>query len=109
MHGGSSPAPVGWRTIKQTAGEETMRALGRTVLMVATLMLLSHMAAADIRVLSVGAVQNAVRTLVAQHEKDSGQRVVLTVGSPAVVLQKIKAGEIFDALIASEGAMDELD
>jgi molybdate transport system substrate-binding protein len=77
--------------------------------MVATLMLLSHMAAADIRVLSVGAVQNAVRTLVAQHEKDSGQRVVLTVGSPAVVLQKIKAGEIFDALIASEGAMDELD
>jgi molybdate transport system substrate-binding protein len=86
-----------------------MRAIGRTILMAATLMLLSHMAAADIRVLSVGAVQNAVRALAAQHEKDSGQRVVLTVGSPAVVLQKIKAGEIFDALIASEGAMDELD
>jgi len=86
-----------------------MRALGRTVLMAATLMLLSDMAVADIRVLSVGAVQNAVRALAAQHEKDSGQRVVLTVGSPAVVLQKIKAGEIFDALIASEGAMDELD
>jgi molybdate transport system substrate-binding protein len=87
-----------------------MRALGRTVLMAATLMLLSHMAAAaDIRVLSVGAVQHAVRALAAQHEKESGQRVVLTVGSPAVVLQKIKAGEIFDALIASEGAMDELD
>jgi molybdate transport system substrate-binding protein len=77
--------------------------------MAATLMLLSDMAVADIRVLSVGAVQNAVRALAAQHEKDSGQRVVLTVGSPAVVLQKIKAGEIFDALIASEGAMDELD
>ena len=86
-----------------------MRALGRTVLMAATLMLLSDMAVADIRVLSVGAVQNAVRALAAQHEKDSGQRVVLTVESPAVVLQKIKAGEIFDALIASEGAMDELD
>ena len=87
-----------------------MRALGRTVLIAATLMLLSHMAdAADIRVLSVGAVQHAVRALATQHEKESGQRVVLTVGSPAVVLQKIKAGEIFDALIASEGAMDELD
>lgn len=87
-----------------------MRAIGRTVLFAATLMLLPHMAdAADIRLLSVGAVQNALRNLVAQFEKETDNRVVLTVGSPAVVLQKIKAGEIFDALIASEGAMDELD
>src|SRR5437588_9573721 len=87
-----------------------MRPFGRIVLIAAMLTSLTHMAdAADIRVLSVGAVQHAVRTLAAQHEKGSGQRVVLTVGSPAVVLQKIKAGEVFDALIASEGAMDELD
>jgi molybdate transport system substrate-binding protein len=87
-----------------------MRAIGRTVLFAATLMLLPHMAdAADIRLLSVGAVQNALRNLVAQFEKETDNHVVLTVGSPAVVLQKIKAGEIFDALIASEGAMDELD
>jgi molybdate transport system substrate-binding protein len=96
--------------IKQTAGEETMRCLGRTLLIAATLISLAHMAhAAEVRVLSVGAVQNAVRPLAAQIEKETGHRVVLTVGSPAVVLQKIKAGEVFDALIASEGAMDELD
>src|SRR3989442_10108449 len=110
MGGGSSVARVGWRTIKQTAGEETMRPFGRTVLIAATLMSLTHMAdAADIRVLSVGAVQNAVRGLAAQLAKEAGQQVVLTIASPVVVLQKIKAGEVFDALIASEGAMDELD
>jgi molybdate transport system substrate-binding protein len=87
-----------------------MRPFGRTVLIAAMLMSLAHMAgAADIRVLSVGAAQNAVRALAAQHAKETGQQVVLTIASPVVVLQKIKAGEVFDALIASEGAMDELD
>jgi molybdate transport system substrate-binding protein len=86
-----------------------MRPIGM-VLIAATLVSVPKTSdAADIRVLSVGAVQNAVRTLAAQFEKETDNRVVLTIGSPAVVLQKIKAGEIFDALIASEGAMDELD
>jgi molybdate transport system substrate-binding protein len=87
-----------------------MRALGRTVLMAATLMSVAGMAgAADIRVLGVGAVQHAVRALAAQFNKETGQQVVLTIGSPAVVMQKIKAGDIFDAVIVSEAAMDELD
>src|SRR5713101_5183570 len=78
---------------RQNAGEETMRALGRTVLMAATLMSVAGMAgAADIRVLGVGAVQHAVRALAAQFNKETGQQVVLTIGSPAVVMQKIKAG-----------------
>jgi molybdate transport system substrate-binding protein len=87
-----------------------MRAFGRTVLIAATLMSLAGMAgAAEIRVLSVGAVQNAVRTLAAEFNKETGRQVVLTVGSPAVVMQKIKAGDTFDAVIVSEAAMDELD
>jgi molybdate transport system substrate-binding protein len=95
---------------KQLAGEETMRALGRTVLIAA--MLLSHAGmagAADIRVLSVGAVQDAVRTLAAEFNKETGQQVILTIAAQAVAMQKIKTGEIFDALIASEAAMDDLD
>jgi molybdate transport system substrate-binding protein len=66
-------------------------------------------AAADIRVLSVGAVQNAVRPLAADFSKDTGHKIVFTVGSPAVVVQKLKDGEIFDAVIVSEPAMDRLD
>ena len=87
-----------------------MRAFGRTISITAVLVSLAGMAAAaDIRVLSVGAVQNAVRPLAADFSKDTGHKIVFTVGSPAVVAQKIKDGEIFDAVIVSEPAMDRLD
>jgi molybdate transport system substrate-binding protein len=91
-------------------GEDTMRAFGRTISITAVLVSLAGMAAAaDIRLLSVGAVQNAVRPLAADFSKDTGHKIVFTVGSPAVVAQKIKDGEIFDAVIVSEPAMDRLD
>jgi molybdate transport system substrate-binding protein len=87
-----------------------MRAFGRTISIAAVLVSLAGMAAAaDIRVLSVGAVQNAVRPLAADFSKDTGHKIVFTVGSPAVVVQKLKDGEIFDAVIVSEPAMDRLD
>lgn len=85
-----------------------MRAFGRII--AAVLMSLAGMAAAaDIRVLSVGAVQNAVRPLAAEFSKETGHKIVFTVGSPAVVAQKLKDGETFDAVIVSEPAMDALD
>src|SRR5262249_56373830 len=66
-------------------------------------------AGAGIRVLREGGVQNAVRALAADFGTESGHHVVLTIGSPAVVTQKIKDGEVFDAVIVSEPAMDRLD
>ena len=51
--------------------------------------------AADIRVLSVGAVQGAVRGLAADFAKESGHQVVLTVAAPVVAMQKIKDGEVW--------------
>jgi molybdate transport system substrate-binding protein len=87
-----------------------MRAFGRSITIAAVLISLTGMArAAEIRVLSVGAVQNAVKALAADFVKESGHQVILTIGSPAVVMQKIKDGEIYDAVIASEPAMDQLD
>src|SRR2546428_9725233 len=87
-----------------------MRSFGRSACIAVTLISLTSMAAAaDIRVLSVGAVQNAVRTLAADFTTETGHHVVLTVGSPAVVTQKIKDSEVFDAIIVSEPAMDRLD
>jgi molybdate transport system substrate-binding protein len=87
-----------------------MRCFGRIASVAVTLVSFMSMAgAADIRVLSVGAVQNAVRELAAEFGNETGHRVVLTVGSPAVVMQKIKDGEVFDAVIVSEPAMDRLD
>jgi molybdate transport system substrate-binding protein len=87
-----------------------MRTCGRLACIAAMLLSLTGMAIADdIRVLSVGAVQHAVKTLAAEFGKESGHHVVLTIGSPAVVMQKIKDGEVFDAVIVSEPAMDGLD
>src|SRR5262249_32688629 len=91
-------------------GEDTMRSFGRNACVAVTMIAFRGMAgAADIRVLSVGAVQNAVRTLAADFGTETGHHVVLTVGSPVVVTQKIKDGEVFDAVIVSEPAMDRLD
>src|SRR5712675_1680617 len=91
-------------------GEDTMRFLRRIASVAATLISLTSMAgAADIRVLSVGAVQGALRDLAAEFGNETGHRVVLTIDSPAIVMQKIKDGETYDAVIVSEPAMDRLD
>ncbi len=87
-----------------------MRTSGGLACIAVMLLSLAGMAAADdVRVLSVGAVQNAVRALAADFGRESGHRIVLTIGSPAAVTQKIKDGEVFDAVIVSEPAMDRLD
>ena len=66
-------------------------------------------AAAEIRVLSVDRVEAAIRTLAVEFGKETGHRVVFSAGSPEAVMEKIKAGEIHDAVIVSEPAMDQLD
>jgi molybdate transport system substrate-binding protein len=87
-----------------------MRSCGRIASIAVTLISLMSMAgAADVRVLSVGAVQNAVRELATEFGHETGHRVVLTVAAPVAVMQKIKDGEVFDAVIVSEPAMDRLD
>jgi molybdate transport system substrate-binding protein len=96
--------------IWQFQGEETMRSFGRIASIAVTLISSASIAgAADIRVLSVGAVQHAVRNLAAEFTAETGHHVTLTFASPAVVTQKIKDGEVFDAIIVSEPAMDRLD
>jgi molybdate transport system substrate-binding protein len=87
-----------------------MRAFVRTVTIAAVLLSLAGMArAAEIRVLSVGAVQNAVKSLAGDFARESGHQVIFTIGSPVIVMQKIKDGETYDAVIVSEPAMDQLD
>jgi len=87
-----------------------MRAAACTVLIAAMLILFSGMArAADIRVLGVDTVQEAVRALAEEFGKQTGKEVELTFDSGQGLQEKIKSGAVFDALIASEAAMDALD
>jgi len=87
-----------------------MRALVRTVLIASTLMSCAGMAAAaEVRVLAVRAPEAAIRALAADFAKENGHQIMFTIGSPAAVMQKIRANEIHDAVIVAEPAMDELD
>jgi ABC-type molybdate transport system substrate-binding protein len=87
-----------------------MRAFGRTALIAAVLVSLAGMAAAaEVRVLGVDAVEQAVRAVAADFDRESGHQVILTIASPAVVMEKIAANETYDAVIVSEPAMDQLD
>src|SRR4029077_10100854 len=79
------------------------------ILIAAMLMSVSGMApGADIRVLGVDVVQDAVRALAEAFGKGTGQQVELTFDSAQGLQEKIKGGAIYDALIASEASMDAL-
>jgi molybdate transport system substrate-binding protein len=53
--------------------------------------------------------QVAVRGLASDFQQETGHRVIFSIAAPALVMQKIKANEIHDAVIVAEPAMDELD
>src|SRR5262249_56321416 len=90
--------------------EDTMRTCGRLACIAAMLMSLTGMAVADnIRVLSVGAVQHAVKALAAEFGKESGHHVVLTIGSPLVLMRKIKEGGGVEEVILAAPAVGGLD
>lgn len=63
--------------------------------------------AAELHVLTVGAVQYALKAIAADYAKESGDTVAFDVGSPAQVVQKLAAGERADILIMAEPAMDD--
>jgi ABC-type molybdate transport system substrate-binding protein len=87
-----------------------MRGLVRTVLTASMLLSLAGMAqAAEIRVLAVRAPEAALRGIAMDFARESGHQVLLTVDSPAAVLEKIKANEVYDAIVIAETAMDQLD
>ena len=87
-----------------------MRAFGRCVLIVSILMSLAGMAAAaDVRVLSVRATEGALQMLAREFTRETGHHVVFSFGSPATVMQKIKANDVHDVVVVAEPAMDQLD
>jgi molybdate transport system substrate-binding protein len=65
--------------------------------------------AAEVRVLSVGAVQVALKNLAADFSKETGHQVTFSIASPVVVERKLAAGEVHDVVILSAPAMDDLD
>jgi molybdate transport system substrate-binding protein len=64
--------------------------------------------AADITVIATAGVKEAYLALVPQFEKSSGNKVATTWSGTADVMKRMKAGEVFDAVVAPSNALDEL-
>src|ERR1700760_3135465 len=64
--------------------------------------------AAEIKVLTVGALQNALKAIAADFTKETGDQVAFTFTSPAA-LNGVLAGNKFDAIIAATSSIEELD
>jgi molybdate transport system substrate-binding protein len=65
-------------------------------------------AADEVKLISVGGVKLALDPIIADFTKQTGHKVTYTVGSPAMVSQKLAAGEAFDVAVQSAPAMAEL-
>jgi molybdate transport system substrate-binding protein len=64
--------------------------------------------AEEVRVVIVGALQNAVKVLATDFTKETGQQVALTITSPANLTKTLSEGK-FDAILAAAPSVDELD
>jgi len=64
--------------------------------------------AAEIKVVTVGALQNGLKPLATEYAKESGNQVNYTFTNPAN-LKNVLAGGQFDAIIAAAPSVEELD
>jgi len=65
--------------------------------------------AADISVLSAGAIEPGIRPVLAAFEATSGHHVRLTFATAPQIRQRIEAGAAFDVVIAPPAVLDALD
>jgi len=64
--------------------------------------------AAEVKVLSAGAVRGIVTDLAQAFQRETGHTVTLTFGTVGVVRQKLTAGEAADVVIMTDAAIDEM-
>src|SRR5258705_6321578 len=65
-------------------------------------------AAAEIRILSVGSVQVAIKSMAADFERETGHKITLKVVTPSDIPKNLAAAP-FDMIICSIPAMEVLD
>ncbi len=65
--------------------------------------------AAELRVLSAGAIEPGLRPVLAEFERSSGHSVKLSFATAPQIREKARAGAEFDVVIAPPAVLDELD
>jgi len=85
-----------------------MRRLGALLIAVAVGAGVDHAQAAEVRVLSAGAVRAIVTDLAEEFRRETGHTVALAFGTVGAIRQKLTAGESADVVIMSDVAIDEM-
>src|SRR5437899_12926235 len=80
--------------------------LGALVAAVATAAV-GHAQAAEVKVLSAGAVRAIVTDLAEAFHQETGHTVTLAFGTVGVIRQKLTAGEPVDVVVMRDAAIDE--
>jgi molybdate transport system substrate-binding protein len=65
--------------------------------------------AAEITVLSAGAMRSVLQELVAPFERASGNHVTITFGTAGEVEKRLAAGEVFDVAVATKSRLQALE
>ena len=65
--------------------------------------------AAEVRVLSAGAVEPGLRPVLAAFESASGHHVALSFASAPKIRERVAAGAVFEVVIAPPAVLDELE
>ena len=68
----------------------------------------SHAQAAEVRVLSAGAVRAIVTDLGETFHRETGHTVTLAFGTVGIIRQKLTGGEAADVVIMTDAAIDEM-
>jgi molybdate transport system substrate-binding protein len=79
----------------------------RAILIAAAAALIPSVAAAQVTVLSAGAVEPGLRAATAAFQKATGQSVTVTFATAPQVRTRLTAGESFDVVIAPPNVLDE--
>ena len=79
----------------------------RAILIAAAAVLIPSVAAAQVTVLSAGAVEPGLRAAAAAFQKATGQGVTVTFSTSPQVRTRLTAGESFDVVIAPPDVLDE--
>src|SRR3984893_1397808 len=83
--------------------------VSNTFLAVLALIASTGIAPADeVKLISVGGVKLGLDPIIADFTKQTGHKVTYTAGAPAMVSQKLAAGEAFDVVVQSAPAIAEL-
>jgi molybdate transport system substrate-binding protein len=84
--------------------------VGRTLLTLAAVVLTATFvhAQAPLRVVASNGVKTLVEALVPAYEKSSGRTVTVTYGTSSVLVKNIAGGTVFDVVIATADAIDQI-